>query len=57
MDQIDWTPTLAAQSWNTLLRCVLNCCSDCLTASQPPCPLATATTAAWAGEDLSHRTL
>lgn len=57
MDQIDWTPTLAAQSWNTLLRCLLNCCSDCLRASQTPCPLATATTAAWAGEDLSHRTL
>lgn len=36
MDQMDWTPVLAVQSWNTLLRCVLNRCSAWLTATLLP---------------------
>lgn len=33
---MDWTPVLAVQSWNTLLRCVLNRCSAWLTATLLP---------------------
>lgn len=37
MDQIDWPPISAAQSWNTLLPCMQNCCSAWVHSS-PLCP-------------------